>query len=52
MDLEPASPFNVRKLQKIETNRKQQLRKIQQLKAEQEAKDEENRLKKLIERSG
>ena len=41
-----------RKYQKIETSKKQQLRKMQQLQAQQEAKEEEKRLKQLIKKSG
>lgn len=46
------SPFDVRKLQNIETSRKQQIRNLQKIKADEEAKQEEKRIKKLIAKSG
>ena len=43
---------NGNKYANIETSRKKQLRKMQQLQAQQEAKEEEKRLKQLIRKSG
>ena len=45
-------PFDVRKLQTVETSRKNQVRKMAQLEAEREKREQEKRLKQMLLKSG
>ena len=51
-DEDRKKPFDVKRLTNIATSKKQQLKKMQIMQAEQEARDEEERLKKLAKKKG